>query len=317
MTADLLALADWLDQLQVMHVAMESTGVYWWPVFNVLEDDDRILVVVNPQHMKQFPGHKTDVKDAEWIVDLLRHGLLRPSFIPPAPIRALRDLVCYRKTLVQQQTQEVNRLHKVLEATNIKLATVATDVMGMSGRDMLAGIVAGTWAWNKIVVSRLPEATRECPPCVNQCSPGLYCSGQLWPSGHKGEIDWDRSRERRKAIAQVADEGMTTNKNVGRCFLLESLHGIETLFQMPMVALDAVGEILRCPMLCVREHIAQHWRIALGLVRGHSFRFHAGLVDRVFEEPLCRFGVPPLREVSVDDLAILVDRSVNVRPLPV
>lgn len=143
MTADLLALADWLDQLEVTHVAMESTGVFWWPVFNVVEDDSRTVIVVNPQHMKQIPGHKTDVKDAEWIADLLRHGLLRASFIPPAPIRALRELVRYRKTLVQQRTQEVNRLHKVLEAANIKLATVATDVMGMSGRDMLAAIIAG------------------------------------------------------------------------------------------------------------------------------------------------------------------------------
>ncbi len=143
MTADLLALADWLDQLEVTHVAMESTGVFSWPVFNVLEDDSRTLIVVNPQHMKQIPGHKTDVKDAEWIADLLRHGLLRASFIPPPPIRALRELVRYRKSLVQQRTQEVNRLHKVLEAANIKLATVATDVMGMSGRDMLAAIIAG------------------------------------------------------------------------------------------------------------------------------------------------------------------------------
>jgi transposase len=109
----------------------------------VLEDNSRTIIVVNPQHMKQIPGHKTDVKDAEWIADLLRHGLLRASFIPPAPIRALRELVRYRKSLVQQRTQEVNRLHKVLEAANIKLATVATDVMGMSGRDMVAAIIAG------------------------------------------------------------------------------------------------------------------------------------------------------------------------------
>jgi transposase len=112
MTADLLALVDWLDQLEVTHSAMESTGVFWWPLFNVLEDDSRTIIVVNPQHMKQIPGHKTDVKDAEWIADLLRHGLLRASFLPPAPIRALRELVRYRKTLVQQRTQEVNRLHK-------------------------------------------------------------------------------------------------------------------------------------------------------------------------------------------------------------
>jgi transposase len=143
MTADLLALSDWLCSLSVTHVAMESTGVYWWPVFNVLEDEERTLIVVNPQHKKHIPGHKTDVKDSEWMADLLRHGLLRASFIPPAPIRALRELVRYRKNLVQQRTQEVNRLHKVLESANIKLATVATDVMGMSGRDMLAAIIDG------------------------------------------------------------------------------------------------------------------------------------------------------------------------------
>ncbi len=143
MTGDLLALSDWLHSLQVTHVALESTGVYWWPVFNVLEDDERTVIVVNPQHMKHIPGHKTDVQDSEWLADLLRHGLLQASFIPPAPIRALRELVRYRKTLVQQRTQEVNRLHKVLESANIKLAVVATDVMGMRGRDMLAAMIDG------------------------------------------------------------------------------------------------------------------------------------------------------------------------------
>jgi transposase len=91
MTADLLALAEWLEALGVRHVAMESTGVYWWPVYNLLEED-RTMVLVNPRHIKAVPGRKTDVKDSEWLADLVRHGLLRPSFIPPQPIRALREL---------------------------------------------------------------------------------------------------------------------------------------------------------------------------------------------------------------------------------
>jgi transposase len=142
-TADLLKLADWLSNLQITQVAMESTGVYWRPVFNVLEDDERTLVLVNPQHMRAVPGKKTDVKDAEWLADLLRHGLLRASCIPPAPIRAIRELTRYRKTLVQERADETNRLHKTLEGANLKLAGVATDVLGLSGRAMLAALVQG------------------------------------------------------------------------------------------------------------------------------------------------------------------------------
>ena len=105
MTPDLLDMVAWLDDLRVTHVALESTGVYWRPVFNVLEDEHRTLLLVNPQHMRAVPGKKTDVKDAEWIADLLRHGLLRASFIPPAAVRALRELTRYRKTLVQERAQ--------------------------------------------------------------------------------------------------------------------------------------------------------------------------------------------------------------------
>ena len=144
MTADLLALGDWLNGLGVTQVALESTGVYWRPVdFNVLEDDARTLLLVNPQHMRAVPGKKTDVRDSEWIADLLRHGLLRPSFIPPAPIRAIRELTRYRKTLVQQRSDEANRLQKTLEGANVKLASVASDVLGVSGRAMLAALVDG------------------------------------------------------------------------------------------------------------------------------------------------------------------------------
>ena len=143
MTPDLLALSAWLRGWGVTHVAMESTGVYWQPVFNILEGEGRTLLLVNAQRLKTVPGRKTDVRDAEWLADLLRHGLLSPSFIPPAPSRALRELTRYRKTLVEERTAEVNRLHKVLESANLKLAAVATDVLGASGRDMLAALLGG------------------------------------------------------------------------------------------------------------------------------------------------------------------------------
>lgn len=142
MTSDLLALEDWLRAHNITVVAMESTGVYWHPIFNILEEG-RTIILVNAQHLKAVPGRKTDVKDSEWLADLLRHGLLKASFIPPKPIRELRELTRYRKTLVQERTQEVNRLQKLLEGANIKLAAVATDVLGKSGRDMLEAVMGG------------------------------------------------------------------------------------------------------------------------------------------------------------------------------
>src|SRR5207302_3358641 len=112
------------------------------PVFNLLEEG-RSVILVNAQHMKAIPGRKTDIKDSEWLADLLRHGLLKASFIPPKPVRALRELTRYRKTLVQERAQEVNRLQKVLEGANIKLASVATDILGKSGREMVDALVGG------------------------------------------------------------------------------------------------------------------------------------------------------------------------------
>ncbi|MFL5591227.1 MAG: IS110 family transposase [Ktedonobacteraceae bacterium] len=141
-TAGLQALVNWLTSQGVTHVAMESTGVYWRPVFNLLEGHCEVILV-NAQHMKAVPGKKSDVKDSEWLADLLRHGLLRASFIPPKPIRDLRDLVRYRKSLVQQRAQQINRVQKVLETANIKLSSVASDVLGKSGRDMLDALLAG------------------------------------------------------------------------------------------------------------------------------------------------------------------------------
>jgi transposase len=143
MTDDLLALADWLRAAGCTQVAMESTGVYWKPVYNLLEGQCAVLVV-NAQHIKAVPGRKTDLKDAEWLADLLQHGLLRASFIPDRPQRELRDLTRTRTTLIDERTAAVNRVQKVLEDANIKLAGVATNVMGVSGRAMLAALLAGT-----------------------------------------------------------------------------------------------------------------------------------------------------------------------------
>jgi transposase len=142
MTADLRAMRTWLQAHGCTLIAMESTGVYWKPIFNLLEADFTILLV-NPAHIKQVPGRKTDVKDCRWVAELLEHGLLRGSFIPPIEIRDLRDLTRYRRQLVHARSAEVNRLQKVLEDANIKLASVATDVMGVSGRAIVQALLAG------------------------------------------------------------------------------------------------------------------------------------------------------------------------------
>jgi transposase len=142
MTGELLELADWLAAHSVVHVAMESTGVYWKPVFHLLEDRFQVLLV-NAQHIKQVPGRKTDVKDCQWIAQLLQHGLLRASFVPPQPIRELRDLTRQRSQLVGERASVSNRIQKVLEDANIKLSSVASDVLGVSGRAMIAALIDG------------------------------------------------------------------------------------------------------------------------------------------------------------------------------
>ncbi len=144
MTDDLLEMADWLVAEGCTHVAMESTGVYWKPIYNLLEGLEMELLLVNAKHMKAVPGRKTDVKDAEWIAELLRHGLLSGSYVPNRESRELRELVRYRQKLVQERASESNRIQKVLEGANIKLASVAKDILGKSGREMLESIIKGT-----------------------------------------------------------------------------------------------------------------------------------------------------------------------------
>ncbi len=142
-THELLALADWLAEQQVTHIALESTGVYWKPIWNLLEDRFALLLV-NPRHIKAVPGRKTDVHDAEWLAELLRHGLLTASFVPDRAQRELRELTRYRTSLINERSAAVNRLQKTLEGANIKLASVASDVLGVSSRQMLAAVVDGT-----------------------------------------------------------------------------------------------------------------------------------------------------------------------------
>ncbi len=142
MTRDLIAMADWMAAQGVTHVAMESTGVYWKPIYNILECRFTVLLV-NARHLKQVPGRKSDIRDCQWIAQLLQHGLLKSSFIPPRGQRELRDLTRHRTQLVEEKTRTVNRIQKVLEDANIKLASVATEILGVSGRAMLEALIEG------------------------------------------------------------------------------------------------------------------------------------------------------------------------------
>src|SRR2546427_3797966 len=161
-TRDLLTLLEWLEASQITHVAMESTGVYWKPLYNLLETTGMTVYVVNAAHMKAVPGRKTDVQDAEWICDLMRHGLLKASLIPSRPQRELRELVRYRLSLVSERTAEANRIQKILEGGNIKLGSVVSEILGKSSRMMLAALAAGQRAEDiaALADSRL-RATRE------------------------------------------------------------------------------------------------------------------------------------------------------------
>ena len=142
-TAELLKALEWLKARGVTHVAMESTGVYWKPIYNLLEAEEFDILLVNAKHIKQVPGRKTDVKDAEWIADLLRHGLLSGSFIPDRDQRELRELVRYRRSLIEERGRELNRMEKVLEGANIKLCAVVSDICGVSARSMIEAIISG------------------------------------------------------------------------------------------------------------------------------------------------------------------------------
>ncbi len=183
MTEDLLKLSDWLLTRGVTHVAMESTGVYWKPIWNLLEGNFELLLV-NAQHIKAVPGRKTDVKDCEWIADLLRHGLLRGSFVPDKAQRELRELTRYRTSLTRERAAEVNRLHKTLEGANIKLASVVTDLMGKSGREILQLLVAGS-ADTSVMAEVARGRLREKIPDLQRALRGRFGEHQRFLVAHQ------------------------------------------------------------------------------------------------------------------------------------
>lgn len=199
-TRGLLELADWLQAAGCTHIAMESTGSYWKPIHNLLEGSFSLLVV-NAQHLKAVPGRKTDVRDAEWIADLLRHGLLRGSFIPERPERELRELTRYRTSLIRERAAEVNRVQKVLEGANIKLASVATNVLGASGRAMLEAMVSGEQSPEKLA-GLARGRLREKRPALEEALTGRLSNHQRFLLAvqlrHINELD--------AAIAAVSEE---------------------------------------------------------------------------------------------------------------
>jgi transposase len=192
MTGQLQELAAWLVQAGCRHVAIESTGVYWKPVFNVLEQAGLEVVLVNAPHVKNVPGRKTDVKDAEWLATLLRVGLLRSSFVPPQEIRELRDLTLYRTQVVRQRADECNRIQKLLENCNIKLASVASNVLGASGRDVLRAL--GEGLDNPGALANMARGKlRDKLPQLEEALRGVMSATQRWllrEQLHKvGELD--------------------------------------------------------------------------------------------------------------------------------
>jgi transposase len=200
MTDGLLALGDWLTTEQCTHVAIESTGVYWKAVFNILEPLTEVILV-NARHVKAVPGRKTDVKDCEWLADLLRHGLLRASFIPPSNIRELRELVRYRHTLVREQSSVANRVQKIAESGNIKLSQVASDALGVSGRQMLRALSRGEDDAVKLA-DLARSQLRKKKPELERALRGRLTRAQRWVLGEL----LDRYDELEAAIKRVTLE---------------------------------------------------------------------------------------------------------------
>ena len=220
MTRDLLDLSDWLASQGVTIVAMESTGVYWKPVFNILEDRFTVWLV-NAAHIKQVPGRKTDVKDSEWIAQLLQHGLLRPSFVPPRPVRERRDLTHQRARLVSDKTSVANRIAKVLEDANLKLGAVATDILGVSGRLMIEALIGG----------------QEDPAAMASMARG-------------------RLRKKATALQQALDGAVTEHHRDQLRRLWDQLHSLEGLIdrldgriveRMDPPTLEAIGRLITIP----------------------------------------------------------------------
>lgn len=231
MTADILALGDWLAEGGCTHIALESTGVYWKPLYNLLEDRFTMLLV-NAQHVKNVPGRKSDVRDCEWLADLLRHGLLRASFVPDRPQRELRELTRYRSSLVRERAAEINRLQKTLEGANIKLAAVATDVLGVSGRAMLDALIAGTT--DPTVLADLAQARmREKIPQLEQALRGRVEAHQRFLLAQQlAHIDY-LTESIQRVSGEVAERMVPFEEDIAR---LDTIPGINRWMAEVLVA---------------------------------------------------------------------------------
>lgn len=230
MTADLLRLLDWLTAAGCTVIAIESTGVYWRPVFNILEGSIEVMLV-NARHVKAVPGRKTDVKDCEWLADLLRHGLLKPSFIPPLEIRELRELTRYRQSLVREQAAVANRVQKIAESGNIKLSQVASDALGVSGRRMLRALAAGETDVEKMsqmARTRLRNKQAE----LQQALEGRLTRAQRWILNEM----LDRYEELERGIERVNEEIGREVETCGDPFVAEA---VELLDSIP-----GIGEVV-------------------------------------------------------------------------
>ena len=236
MTADLLRLRDWLQAAHCTQVAIESTGVYWKPVFNMLADAVRVMLV-NPEHARALRGRKTDVKDAQWLADLLRHGLLRPSFIPPPEIRELRELTRYRETLVREQSAVANRIQKLIESGNIKLSQVASDALGTSGRQMLWALARGETdpvTLAALAQGRLREKSLE----LQRALDGRLTVNQRFVLGEL-LTRWEELERADERVTREIDQYLRARPKLARCReLLDTIAGIG-----PRVAEVVVAEI--------------------------------------------------------------------------
>ena len=273
-TTELLELHRWLTEADCTHAAIESTSVYWKPVFNLLEGSVEV-VLANAAHVKAVPGRKTDVKDCEWLADLLAHGLIRASFIPPAEIRALRDVTRHRKSLIRDRTTAINRVHKLLESTNIKLGNVVSDLMGKSGRAMLNALVAGER--NPDVLAQLARGNlvRKIP-ALTEALRGRFTEHYAFLLGqlltHTDQLaDLIAACDARIAALMTADEEtvqrLQTIPGVGR----RSVEVIISEIGLDMSRFDSDGHLARWARICPGTHTSAGKRRATGTGTGNNW----------------------------------------------
>jgi transposase len=231
MTADLEALRDWLAEWRVSHVGMESTGVCWKPVHTILEGHFT-LIVANAHHIKAVPGRKTDVNDAAWIADLIRHGLVKPSFVPPPAIRELRDLLRHRRTLAETVADERNRTLKLLETANIKLSSVATDVFGVSGTAMLKALATGDLAPEAVADLAKGRLRTKREPLAKALQGRLTEHHRFLLRLHLRRLE-ELERDRAELEARIADR-MTPFRRQAE--LLRQIPGVEAIAAAEIIA---------------------------------------------------------------------------------